>query len=169
MAAKTGTYTLIASSTLSSTSATVTFSSIPGTYTDLLLVASAKGTGTGDIALRFNDDSATNYSATHLYGTGSAAGSIRYSGDTFARIDYYGYLETTDFTVNLANIMDYANTTTYKTVLSRASHAANGTNAGVSLWRSTSAITKVVVMITNSSQFVSGSTFKLYGIEAGNL
>jgi hypothetical protein len=161
------TYEPIATTTLGSAQSSVTFSSISGAYTDLVLVCSAQGTGTGDIALRFNDDTTANYSSTHLYGTGSAAGSIRYSGDTFARVDYYGYLETTNYTVNIIHIMNYSNNTTYKTIVSRANQASNGANAGVALWRKTpEAITKVLVMITNASQFTSGSTFTLYGIAA---
>ena len=70
------TYTPITSNTLTSATASVTFSSISGTYTDLVLVVSAQSASTNvDLAMRFNSDSGTNYSNTRLYGTGSAAGS----------------------------------------------------------------------------------------------
>jgi len=75
MAAKTGTYTLIASNTLGSGTATVTFSSIPGTYTDLILVCGLPATGTANNSdgLRFqlNSDTGSNYSATWLTNSGT--------------------------------------------------------------------------------------------------
>jgi len=74
------TYTLISSNVLSSTAASVTFSSIPATFTDLVLRASIRGNGTQtpDVGvLNINSNGASNFSSTYLRGTGSAANSAR--------------------------------------------------------------------------------------------
>ena len=170
MAAKTGTYTLIASNTLGSATSSVAFSSIPATYTDLVLVVNAKGASNSNIRLQFNSDTATNYSRTVLYGTGASAGSGRVSNFASIAIDAYAYLSTSDFSYNsITNIQDYSNSTTYKTTLTRANANATGVDATAGLWRSTSAITTITVFTNDSGNFSIGSTFKLYGIEAGNL
>ena len=66
----------------------------------------------------------------------------------------------------IVNIMDYSNTTTYKTLINRNSHPEKGVSATVSLWRNTAAITTVYLANGSGGNFASGSTFKLYGIEA---
>lgn len=166
MAAKTGTYTLIASNTLGSNSGTVTFSSIPSTYTDLVVVYGAIGNADLQVVLRLNNDSGSNYSVTILGGNGTTASSARES-NVYITTDY-NYSVTTSGGITILNLMDYSNTTTYKTVLCRSGNGGKGTQANVGLWRSTAAINRVDLITTNST-FASGSTFKLYGIEAGNL
>jgi hypothetical protein len=66
---------------------------------------------------------------------------------------------------SIFNILDYANTTTYKTVINRANNAATGVDATVSLWRSTAAINSINISSSTSS-FATGSTFSLFGIKA---
>lgn len=165
MAAKTGTYTLIASSTLGS-SGTVTFSSIPQTYTDLIVVAAGTSTGNGQISLRFNGVT-NSYSTTTLTGDGSSAGSTRETAATYMQLGYWNYFTSGTYSSGYAHIFDYANTTTFKTVLSRMGNTGTGIGASVGLWRSTAAITSVEVLPA-SYNFASGTTVKLYGIEAGN-
>lgn len=160
------TYEAIATQTLGSAAASVTFSSIPSTYTDLVLISTAGVTsGALNYAVRFNSDSGTNYSRTVLSGTGSAATSDRNTGLTYTILNDYGYLDTTLNTNILAHIMNYSNTTTFKTTLSRTNNAANGTSACVNLWRSTAAINSLLILPTGST-FLAGSTFSLYGILA---
>jgi len=171
MAAKTGTYTLINSTTLSTAAASVTFSSIPGTYTDLVLVITGKGTGgDGDtnLYLQFNGDTGSNYSATRIKGDGSSATSARITSQTSIASNPAWYLRSSTDYVGIINIQDYSNSSTYKTVLSRHNNNGQAVLAEVGLWRSTSAITSVVAS-TGPNNFATGSTFKLYGIEAGNL
>ena len=169
MAAKTGTYTLINSNTVSGGSTgTVTFSSIPATYTDLVVVCNFGLAGAARLYLRFNGSSATDYSDTWLTGEGATA----YSGrDTTQNAITAGGAwngSSTSLTASaIISIMDYANTTTFKSVLSRMANEKGGSgsvDATVGLWRSTSAITSVNVV--GGNLFLSGSTFKLYGIEA---
>jgi hypothetical protein len=151
------TYTQIASTTLGSPSSSIVFSSIPGTYTDLVLVVNVSATLSAvNGGLRFNGDSATNYSSTRMTGDGSSATSSRDSNDDVLRT---GVVSTNSIVIT--HIMNYANTTTYKTVLSRANGASDRLAAFVGTWRNTAAITTVAV--TNLT-YPTGTTFNLYGI-----
>ena len=157
------TYTAIATQTLGSAAASVTFSSISGVYTDLVLVGSLNTTAALDYWFRLNGDTGTNHSNTRVIGNGATATSSRGSGSSQTYINAIS--NTTgqhQFTINLLN---YSNTTTYKTQLTRFANAGMDTNARVSLWSSTSAITTILIQ-TDSSTFTAGSTFSLYGIKA---
>jgi hypothetical protein len=158
------TYVPIATQTVGSGITTVTFSSIPSTYTDLVIVVNASLTAPdSNLDYRFNGDTGTNYSYTSLSGTGSAASSTRAANTNKGRLDNFGYLDTT-MSTHIIHIMDYADTAVYKTTLSRGNNTANGTSASVNLWRSTAAVTSVDLI--SFVTFVSGSTFSLYGIKA---
>jgi hypothetical protein len=114
--------------------------------------------------MEFNGDSGTNYSTTILTGTGSAASSTRYTSATKAYIDFNAYADATNNENIIVQIMNYSNTTTNKTALSRSNNAATGVDANVSLWRSTAAISSIRIYQANN--FATSSTFTLYGIKA---
>jgi hypothetical protein len=162
------TYTPLATTTLGTATASVTFSSISGAYTDLVLVCSGKSnTSTLDYTrIRVNSDTGSNYSRTYLGGNGTSA----YSGrDTSATSYIDGYAEATAsgiYSPTIFNFQNYSNTTTYKTILSQGMSANSGAGAIVGLWRSTSAITSIDISNLNANSFASGSTFTLYGIAA---
>jgi hypothetical protein len=160
------TYEPLATTTLGSAAATVSFTSISGSYTDLVLVMNTIGTSAGgDVQAQFNSDTGSNYSCTILYGTGSAAGSTRQSSVSSILLDYYAELNTA-VSNRIVSIQNYSNTTTYKTLLSRANNAGLGVDAIVGLYRSTSAITSILIKISNANTFATGSTFTLYGIKS---
>jgi len=165
------TYTPIASTTIGTAVASYTFSSISGSYTDLVLICSLQNTaGFVDAYVRVGNgsvDTGTNYSTTILTGNGTAASSTRQTSTASPFFDYNGAPPYgTSFNVTLTNFMNYSNTTTYKTWLHRANNAGTGgTDAIVGLWRSTSAINTIQVFITSSNMAV-GSTLSLYGIAA---
>jgi len=157
------TYTPIATTTLNGAATSYTFSSIPSGYTDLVLVANiAETPTTGSFVFRVNGDSGTNYSTTYLDGNGSTATSGRYSTQSSAYFTYEGI--GTGWGTYIINFNNYSNTSTYKTVIARASNAGNSAEATVSLWRSTAAINSITVYA--GQYFASGSTFTLYGIAA---
>jgi hypothetical protein len=161
------TYTPIATTTLSSTAATVTFSSIPTTFTDLVLVINAKnpGAGAGFIQMQFNGDSSSLYSQTTLNGDGTSATSSRASTQTVLKLGIVGNSSQT-FTGNIFHILNYNNSTTFKTILSRQAWE-EGTAARVGLWRSTAPITTITLTVdASNANYSSGSTFTLYGIAA---
>jgi hypothetical protein len=157
------TYTPIATQTLTGATSSVSFSSIASTYTDLILTIEGTVGSNCGIQLRFNSDSGSNYSFTRMTGDGSSASSDRSSNATFMELGYY---VTTTRNMNIVQIMNYSNTTTYKTVLNRANaQSVNiGAQAYAELWRSTSAIN--AISLSASGNFSTGSTFTLYGIQA---
>jgi hypothetical protein len=161
------TYEPIATTTVSGSSITTyTFSSIPSTYTDLVLITSIKAATTNSNQwMRFNGDTATNYSSTNVYGTGTYALSTNQSSQDKINSVLSGYVVTTENAVGIYNIMNYSNTTTYKTMISRFNNSGVVAQAEVSLWRSTSAITSITIFTTPDS-FAVGSTLTLYGIKA---
>ena len=116
----TATYEKIATTTLGSANATITFSSIPATYTDLVL-AMAIGTSNQDgIKIMINNDTATNYSNTRLYGNGSSISSNRRSSTATVYLDDGVAFSTGAGSNNsILQFMNYSNTTTYKTWLQR--------------------------------------------------
>ena len=163
------TYTPIATQTLGSAAATVTFSSISGTYTDLVLVIGnlKVSTNTASLTLQLNGDTGSNYSNTQLIGNGSAASSRRGSSLTSA-LNYitYGASSNTNEGVVILNFQNYSNSTTYKTTLIRANSASSSVEATVNLWRNTAAITSITMGMQGSDTYSTGSTFTLYGIKA---
>ena len=166
------TYEAIATQTLGSATGIITFSSIPQTYTDLIMVVSAKVTSaTYDIsAIRVNSVT-SNYSRTYLEGSGSSATSGRATAEISLRA---GYLPGTNYTSQLSadiyHFMNYSNTTTYKTVLCRHNAVNTSTNFNVvtqvSLIPTTSAITQITLQTANGANLNTGSTFQLFGIAA---
>jgi len=157
------TYTPIATTTLGSAAASYTFSSIPSTYTDLVLIVSGTVSTVGQISLQFNSNTATNYSVTSLYGSGSTAGSGRNSNDTRS-VGAFGFFDTSAVSTSIINIMNYSNTTTFKTVIGRGNSTAHYVHAGVSLWRQTSAINEIKAFVDGGHNWSIGTTFTLYGI-----
>lgn len=157
------TYTQIATTTLGSAQSSVTFSSISGSYTDLILVGSLNTSAALDYWYRLNGDTGTNHSNTRLIGNGSTASSSRGTNSDRTYINAVG--STTGQHQFIIHLLNYSNTTTYKTQLVRFDNAGQESNARVGLWRSTSAITTILIQ-TDSSTFTSGSTFTLYGIKA---
>jgi hypothetical protein len=164
------TYTPIATTTVGTATSSVVFSSIAGTYTDLVISYECFTTAGGarDVAVRFNSDTGSNYSSTFLSGNGTSAVSARESSQTRMMVDYSGVSTTANTAgIGLLNIMNYSNATTYKTVINRANRAGAGTDAVVGLWRSTAAITSVTLLFINGTDnFGVGSIFTLYGIAA---
>ena len=157
------TYEKIATTTLGSASATVTFSSISGAYTDLVAICNFGGASANeDFTIRFNGDTGSNYSFTNLRGNGSTAASSRSSNATRIVADLAGVSSSLQ-AIDTVQIMNYSNTTTYKTALVRANDASKSAEATVGLWRNTAAITSIDLAMTGGN-LLSGSTFTLYGI-----
>ena len=159
------TYEPIATNTLGSAATSITFSSIPATYTDLRLVFVGTVSSATDAKIRLNSDTGSNYSTTALYGTGSAAGST-YGAASFFNASFGGVLSTTVPSLITADLFSYAGSTN-KTALTEQSSDYNGTGAvtrAVSLWRNTAAITSVQIYVS-AGNFNIGTTATLYGIK----
>lgn len=167
------TYNLIASNTLSTTATVVTFSSIPGTYTDLLVKYSMRtdtaGADGAQVRLTFNGN-ATNYSNVRLQGNGAAVSTTYVSGaayfeveagspsagntaNTFNSTEIYipNYTVATNKSLGAFEVGENNSTTAYMSV--RAA-----------LWQNTGAITSIA-LTANGGNFVANSSFWLYGIK----
>ena len=156
-------YEVISTQTLGSAAASVTFSSIPQTYTDLVLIVSHDVTADAVTGVQFNSDTASNYSATYLWGQGTVPNSARETSAASA-FAFYGSAAS-GFAQAIIQVMNYSNSTTYKSFISRETDAAIETLVVAGLWRSTAAITSMV-LLRRSGNFAVGSTFALYGIKA---
>ena len=160
------TYEPIATTTLGSAAASVTFSSISGSYTDLILVFNGTTVTTANnLSLQFNADTGSNYSMTRVRGNGSTADSTRFTNISMMYGPNISYTSTVPSPV-IWQIQNYANTTTYKTAIGRGGGSDTETTAVVGLWRNTAAITSIVVLVNSSQNMTSGSVLTLYGIKA---
>ena len=153
------TWTPVATQTLSTNTASVTFSGIPQTYTDLVLVIEGKMSIDGGTALYLNGDTGANYSYQTLLGTGSAASGGAGNGP------FSFYLDNTVGGNAICQIMNYSNTTTFKPTLSR-NNAGTIVFSRIVTWASTAAVTSLLISSTNSNTYLTGTTFNLYGIKA---
>jgi hypothetical protein len=170
------TYSTIATTTLGSNQGTVTFSSIPSTYTDLVLVINGGYVDNGfAFGIRVGNgsvDSGSNYSFTWMKGNGSVATSGRGSNFTLGVGIEQGINNLSNTAI--VNFMNYSNTSTYKTWVTKGGSAGDNAGATVNLWRSTSAINTIAISESgtgspgafNYGNMLAGSTFTLYGISA---
>lgn len=165
------TFTLIASSTVGSGgAASIGFSSIPSTYTDLQLVVSARtnyGTAADQILLTLNG-SASSFNCKLVYGSGSTVASAALS------TNYIGTNENLDLTANTFGSMtvyipNYAGSG-YKTISADSVQENNASNAyavlNASLWSNTAAINALTVAPNSGGSWVQYSTAYLYGIKS---
>jgi hypothetical protein len=162
------TYEKIATTTLGSTSATITFSSISSAYTDLRIVLSSTMSLAGRYNyMTFNSDTGANYSHTYIMGQGTTASSSYNNNDTRIPVDdnQQNGSSTTIPTFSTIDVFSYAGSTN-KTVLNTVQADQNGSGAvmyKVALWRSTAAI-NTITFTTSSSTFAAGTTATIYGI-----
>jgi hypothetical protein len=170
----------IATTTLGSATSTVTFSSIPADYTHLQIRASYQTSRVtyplDKIFIRFNSDSGSNYSCHNLKGDGDSASAGAENSTQIVDADSSSTTAASGglvFGPLIMNILDYANTNKYKTILMLKGFDTNGTVSGyggrVGLisgnWRSTSAITSITFTVDNAANYSANSKFSLYGIK----
>ena len=165
------TYIKIASNTVGSGGvASVTFSSIPATYTDLILKVSSRNSGgTNNYAMRFNGSSASEYKDIGIYGNGSSASSASNptSGAGVYGVVNQGTFTTNAFDTNEIYIPNYRSSS-FKVMSIDQAQESNAAgmfmilNAGA--WANTSAITSITLTPLSGNNYVQYSTFTLYGI-----
>ena len=168
------TYTLIQSQTLVSSAASVTFSTIPSTYTDLVLKVSARsdradGNNNTIGQIQLNGTTA-NYSDTLLYGNGSSPGSTYDSNFSYIPANYMNSNSSTSNTFSSMDFYIPSYTVSQNKPLSVfMAQEINGTtawlNSTAGLWRNTAAITSLTFSF-NGYNVLSGSSFYLYGISS---
>jgi hypothetical protein len=155
-------------------SSTVTFSSIPSTYSHLQIRAISRSTSTNQFdnaMLTFNGDTSANYAQHQLYGNGT---NPVVTDSTINRTNLESIFSTAstaianNFGFGIMDILDYANTNKNKTTRTFTGFDKNGTGGFIvlrsGLWRSTAAVTSIT--LTNSTNnFAQYSSFALYGIK----
>ena len=169
-----GVFESIATTVITSDTASVTFSSIPQTYKHLQLRMFAK-TDRADLEdvtlIQFNGDTAANYSYHYIRGTGAATAS---EGATSTSYIYLHFASTGNsgvsniFGSSVLDILDYADTNKFKTTRSLHGFDANGSGRVYLVsgnWRSTSAITSIVLDQQFGTNWKQYSHFALYGIK----
>ena len=168
------TYELIKGETISATAATYTFTAIPSTFTDLVIRTSLRTDQTNpDLMWRINNNTSSIYSDTQLEGTGSTAASyldnaidkfrMQHIGEgsaatsnTFGNYEWYfpNYAGGANKVVSFYGVDEDNAAATANTIIV----------AGASLALTTTAISAISIFL-NSGNFISGSSFYLYGIK----
>lgn len=150
----------LATTTLASNTATVTFSSISSGYRDLRLVISGTVNATTNVSAILNGDSSAAYSRIYIGGDGSSA-----AGNVFNAADpFIGYWVGGGSNNNMIiDFMDYSATDKHKVALNRANNPAAVLWAWLYRWGSTNAISSIA-MSANATTWATGTTFSLYGI-----
>ena len=163
---KLSSYDSIATTTLSTATASVTFSSIAATYTHLQIRSLCFGSVNDEnLYIRFNSDATANYARHYLEGNGASVSASATANDT-GGVFSNTYSGTSPY-VSVCDILDYANTNKYKTLRSLSGRDANGSGTvslRSSVWLSSSAITSITIL-PGSGTLSNYSSFALYGIK----
>jgi hypothetical protein len=164
----TPTYTALATVTLGSNSSSITFSNIPSTYRDLILVGNWQNSGNSSAGrLQLNGDTGSNYNGVWIAGNGSSISSGNESSQTSARIAgaIAGPVNTFSNSV-VMDFLDYSATNKNKTVISRFDTASGESQLTASRWSSNSAISSIRFFDILGQTFQTGARFDLYGVVA---
>lgn len=164
------TYVPIATQTLGSAAASITFSSIPSTYTDLRLIVVASSSVSTNLYLQVNNDTGTNYSFINMYGKNGATGSNSGQNQNQFNGTPFNGLSTTIPEMFMVDVFSYANTNVFKTCLISSVEDNNSATVStieqsVQMWRNTAAI-NTIKLYTSTGTLNSGTTATLYGIKA---
>lgn len=170
--APSGAYDSIATASPSAGTSYIDFTSIPSTYTHLQIrgIARSNDASAGNNAgmyLRFNSDSGANYTLHFLSGNGSSASAAGLASQTETYISSMprGGDTANVYGANIVDILDYANTSKYKTLRNLSGDDLNGSGLirlNSALWMSTSAITSIRIFLENN--YAANSQLALYGI-----
>jgi hypothetical protein len=158
-------YIPLANLTLATSVNSVLFSSIPGTYRDLVLVfvgKSTNGAGNDILSIQINGDTGSNYTWVRMNGDGSATDSFSQTS-TVAGVVLIGN-NSSPLPNAIYQFMDYSATDKHKTFLGRGNDSSTQVSATASRWANTAALTSIRVFPNSGSNYSVGSTFNLFGI-----
>lgn len=164
-----GDFESISTVTVGTAVTSISFSSIPATYTHLQIRASARTPTTADnIICQFNGDTANNYSTHYISGNGASASS---GASTTINYMFVSYVLNSANVYNafIVDVLDYANTNKYKTLRSLSGSDLNGSGYAQLYsgnWRNTNAITSITIKTLSSVDISQYSSFALYGVKA---
>jgi len=158
----TPTYNCIATTTLDASVTFFTLSSIPATYTDLVLVingAPITGGTAMDSNWQVNNNTGSNYSDIRLQNNYS-------DKNNNATSSRFGQPQNSGRYIQTLHFMDYANTNIYKSAIARSGNSTAVSEMYCGLWRSTAAINSITVISGQSRNYTAGTVVTLYGIKA---
>lgn len=163
----TNSYESIATVTGTGSASTLSFTSIPSTYTHLQIRGINNDTVGYFVSATFNSDTAANYTIHQLYGDGTTIAAYGGAGANYIYAGVAGYVSSLTVAPMIMDILDYTNTNKFKTCRMLTGNDSNGSATGYmqsnsGLWRSTSAITRID--LTMAGSFSTNATFALYGI-----
>ena len=170
-------YESIATATGTGSSATVSFTSIPSTFTHLQIRAIARDTSAVNDSygarLKINSDTGSNYASHYLLGAGSSVA----SGSQGSSITPPNCMQTAGggmsasiYAAIIIDLLDYKNTNKYKTIrifTGVETNSATGDNLGLqsALWMNTNAITQIDITSDSGGNWTTDTQFALYGIK----
>ena len=167
-----GAYDSIATANGTGSSAVLTFSSIPATYTHLQIRFNGLSSSNATLTVRYNSDTGSNYGVHYMLGNGASPSAGAETTQTLMTL--YGSVPlaaaSSQTGTSIIDILDYANTNKYKTLRSLSGYDSNGSGfVGLTsgLWISTSAITSIT-LTANAGNWTTTTTAALYGIKGGN-
>jgi hypothetical protein len=170
----TSSFESIVSAAGTGSSGTITFSSIPSTYKSLQIRGIARTTPLSNLVnfnIRFNGDTATNYTRHALIGDGAIVEALSQTAQNSIFVYEAGRganAAANIVGVSIIDIHDYSSTTKYKTVRIIGGSDANDTSGDVALasglWLSTAAIDSISI-VTTSGSWTTQTQFALYGIK----
>lgn len=165
-----GDYESIATVNGNGSTATITFNSIPSTYSHLQVRVMARvAAGGEDLSVRFNGDTGANYTRHRLTGSGTAAAAAgNASVNQITTLGSAGMPTTANiYAVSIIDVLDYANTNKYKTARMLSGQDSNG-SGGIDftsgVWMNTAAINSLTIF-SNTSNYPTAASFALYGIK----
>ena len=169
-----GDFESIATTTLTSSQSSITFTSIPAGYAHLQVRITSLSdittvAGGANINLTFNSDSGSNYAWHELYGTGASAAAGAGTSQTFIKTGYTADSSTSYTGASVIDILDYTNTNKYTTVRALSGSDINGSGGYIlfrsGLWLNTNAVTSIT-LTNQSGNLKQYSHFALYGIKS---
>jgi hypothetical protein len=166
----TNSYESIATTTLGTTTATITFSSIPATYKHLQvrgIINTNAGTNNWGLRIRLNSDTGSSYTHHNLRGDGANPSAEGYANQSYMYLDRAAPTDANIFGGVVIDFLDYTNTNKYTTMRGLAGQDRNGAgqisfNSG--LWMNTAAVTTLTFTLESGS-FITYSQLALYGVK----
>jgi len=158
------TYNAIATTTLTATAASISFTSITSSYTDLVVVVKAKSAGNNTtFGLKFNGDTGSNYGSGYM---GGQNGSTLTTFNSGTSASFNAQSQSSEFAPNVIHILNYANTNMQKLMFSEVNQPNGYTLQYCAIWSNTSAITTIDVGNFDSAgnHWVTGTSVTIYGI-----
>jgi hypothetical protein len=149
----------------------ITFAGIPQTgYSHLQIRGIARSSaGADNTVMQFNDDTSAVYATHYMIGNGSTASNGNEFNTSRFYIDVVGTnASAASWSADIIDILDYSNTSKFKTVRTLAGQDLNGSGtvwAVSGLWRSTTGISSIKIAMNGAASFAQYSSFTLYGVK----